>query len=325
MLHIDGFEQFSGISNAAEGMTRAGYGVAGTITPVAGRTPSGRALACQNSRFSRTVPWTETGSFCTGFAFNMNDRGAVASITAGGERIILWLNPETGTPMLNDVVCGALPRKNVWYYYELTLDKITGFITLLINNKIDIEFPAPLAMFNAAEVLVELGWHDPADYNPSVTDDGSTKTYDDFYIHDGARLKPIVITTRFPSVDSSVEWFKGSSENTHAATVSKLPPDPLDSYIASDLIGARDEFLSSKLLANGNDVVATGIVVMARKSPSLDATLGVFIGGPGGAQLRQASREVEADWRTQYVCFEQIESDTKANIESSPFGLVVTP
>jgi hypothetical protein len=141
-------------------------------------------------------------------------------------------------------------------------------------------------------------------------------------MRDGVRLGPISVTTRFPTADTHVEWFNTDTNSSHAQTLSLHPPLPLDHYVASADIGAEDRFTSIQPLVSDNTVVATGVVVLARKSPNLDAKLGVFIGGD--ADDRSDSRTVAADWKTQYVCFEAVPTDTPAKITTSEFGFNVT-
>lgn len=324
MLHIDGFDQFDGESAVGPTLVRAEYVTAGGLTIVAGRGPGSKAISAQNGSLSRTQPWTGN-TFAAGTAFSFTARGSLMWLKFGTEYLTLWLHPDTGLPMMNASVGGALPIKNTWYYYEIELDRGAGLATLSINNRVDSTFALTPGMLAAQDVQVGLGYRAPSTYWPGSTfQDISVKTYDDFYINGAARLGPIVITTRFPDTDVQAEWFKAGAVSTHAAAVSGKPPTPLDLYIASDTVGKRDKFKSARPLANSNPIVGTGLVVLARKSPSLSAQLGVFMGGDGTAPLRQATRAVDTNWRTQYICFDQTAGDSKANIEAAPFGVVIS-
>jgi hypothetical protein len=319
MIHITGFEEFAGEQSPASALARADYITTGSIALVAGRFSNG--ISTQNGMLSRKVPWT-TANFSTGFAHQFSDRGSVARLKIGASTLVLWMNPDNGMPMVNDQMGGALPTKNRWYYFEMSLTR-AGQVTVHINGRQEMQFAVDA--FTAQEVEVGLGWVDPVSYRPGVTpvpSDTAAKTYDDWYMRDDTRLGPISVTTRFPTSDAHVEWFNTDTNSSHAQTLSIHPPQPLDHYVASANIGSEDRFKSIQPLVSENAVVATGVVVLARKSPNLNAKLGVFIGGD--ADDRSAARTVDADWKTQYVCFEAVPTDTPAKITTSEFGFNVT-
>lgn len=322
MIHITGFEEFAGEQQPGPALQRADYIVAGNLSMVSGRAASG--ISSRGGALSRRAPWA-SAKFSTGFAHQFDARGSVAWLKIGARTVVLWMNPDTGMPTLNDRAGGALPTANRWYYYELEIERATGNVALFINNKFD-------SIYNLGAEIVEqqievgLGYMQPQSYRadlPAGVTDNAAKTYDDFYMRDDARLGPIAVTTRFPYGDANVEWFKSDASKSHSEILSLHPPKPLDNYVASADVGDEDRFTSSIPLANNNAVVATGVVVLARKSPTLAAKLGVFIGGDGDAELRQDTRLVDSDWRTQYVCFEARESDTVAGITATEFGFNV--
>lgn len=319
MIHITGFEEFTGEQSPASALARADYITTGQLSLVAGRFSSG--IATQGGMLSRKMPWT-TNNFSTGFAHQFSDRGSVARLKIGTSTLVLWMNPDNGMPMVNDQVGGALPTKNRWYYFEMSLAR-AGQVTVHINGRQEMQFAVDA--FTAQEVEVGLGYVDPVSYRPGVTpvpSDTAAKTYDDWYLRDDVRLGPISVTTRFPNSDAHVEWFNTDTNSSHANTLSLHPPQPLDHYVASANIGQEDRFKSIQPLVSDNAVVATGVVVLARKSPTLNAKLGAFIGGD--AEDRAGVRTVDADWKTQYICFEAVASDTPAKITTSEFGFNVT-
>lgn len=322
MIHIDGFDQFAG-APLSDAMIRAGYEYDGDLVPVAGRSAGSLAIACVNSSFSRLVTWVDD-KFTLGFAATFSARGSLAWMVLGGENLVLWLNPTTGMPTLNDAIGNALPIKNTWYYYELELDRVAETASLFINAKPDAVFSLTPAMLAADEIAVNFGTLAPSEYRPGVTDpDLGVKTIDDMYLRGDVRLDPIVVTTRYPNSDELVEWFKAGPSSTHAGIVGALPPDLLDAYLASDTVGKTDKFKSSNTLPTTNPIVGTALYVIARKSPSLDAQLTVFMGGDGGAESRESTLAVDENWQAQYACFDQVGSDTKANIEDAAFGITV--
>lgn len=321
MIHISGFEEFTGERTPIAAMVRAGYTAAGDVTMVGGRFASG--IATRTGYLARSMAWNGN-KFSAGFAHQFSARGSVASLKIGTATVVLWMNPDTGLPAMNAAVGGALPTTNRWYYYEFEIDR-AGTVSLFINNRFDSSINVGALAGNQVELA--LGYTAPAIYRPGVTPvpiDAGTKTYDDFYMRDGARIGPIAVTTRFPSVDVKREWFSSDPvvSHAHAQVLSLHPPLPLDNYVASANIGSEDSFTSIQPLANENAVVATGVIVLARKSPSLDAKLDVFIGGES-VDDRHSTRTVDTTWETQYVCFEAVGSDTAATIRESEFGFNV--
>lgn len=304
-------------------LNRAAYVANGQWAVVAGRLGP-VALSGRQASLLRSMPWL-TGRFSFGFAHIFDDRGSACWITVGEQRVVLWMNPDTGLPHLNDQAGGALPTKSRWYFYELDLNRSTGVLTLSINNRVDMTHQLSMPI-TAQSVEVGLGYLAPSQYRPGVVPapvDNAAKTFDDFYMRDGLRLGPIVVSTRFPTTDQHVEWFKAAVTGSHNQSLSMLPPQPLDNYVAANVIGAEDRFTSDTALANSNPVIATGVVVLARKAPTLDARLGVFI--EGAAPDRATDTEVDDQWRTHYLFFDGLSPDTPAEILASEFGFTVSP
>lgn len=324
MLHLDGFEQYANESNLARPLERADYTVVGNWASVAGRGRYSRAISGVKTSIVRTVDWTEP-ALSIGFAGSFTERGAMAWLKFGEAEVVLWFDHDTGLPNLNTTVGGALPTTNRYYFYEIECDRDSGSCSLYINGRFDCVFNVPGGL-TGDTVEVGLGYRDPADYRPGVDPapvDNSAKTFDDFYIRPDSKYSPIMITTRFPDVDVTTDWFKAGTKITHALTVSTLPTDPLNTYIASDTIGKEDAFTSSQDLNNENPIIATGLLVLARKSPTLDAQLGVSMGG--SISERGADLVVDTNWRTQFACFEAQDGDDPTTIAASQFGVTVSP
>lgn len=323
MVHLDGFEQFGRDPAPSNALARAQYTPVGAWAVVAGRLAP-VAIAGRNTSLARRMPWS-TNTFSFGFAHIFDDRGSAAWLKVGNQRVVLWMNPDTGLPQLNDQAGGALPTKSRWYFYELQLNRSTGVLTLAINNRVDMTYQMALPI-TVEEVEVGLGYLAPAEYRPGVVPvpvDNASKTFDDFYMRDGVRLGPVIVSTRFPTTDQHVEWFKASVTGSHNESLSLLPPQPLDKYVAANAVDAEDRFTSNNPLANNNPVLATGVVVLARKAPTLDARLGVFV--EGAAPARETSTEVDGEWRTHYLFFDGLPADTPASILASEFGFTVSP
>lgn len=325
-IHIDGFEEFAGEQNPATALQRASYTTGGQQWAlVAGRISNSAALSGSKAVLKRTSEF-KSPLFSVGFSHQFNGRGSVAWLKLGDVNLVLWLHPDTGIPHLNDYPGGALPTSNRWYYYEIEVERATGIARLYINNRHETQ-ANELVVGALEEIEVALGYMPPGEYRKNVTPvptDDSVKTFDDFYIRDGGRLGPIAVTTRFPTADKNVQWFAADPSKSHSASLSLHPPKPLDNYVASNVPGHEDRFTSAQPLANSNAVVATGIVVLARKSPQVSSKLGVFIGGQAGADLREGARTVESDWKTQYVFFDKNDADTVDGITAADFGIKVS-
>lgn len=331
MIFIDGFEGFSGAGNPASLLQRAEYVASGTLSSVGGRSSfvGSAALAGGKVSVTRGFPWTGD-KFSCGCAYQFSARGSIMWVKVGGDYLTLWMDEVNGLPMLNEHAGGALPTITRWYYYELFLNRANGTCELWINNKLDQSVPLPAGAASATTVEVGLGYRDPNDYRPSgfpTYADNGNRYIDDFYARDNDRIGPVIVTTRFPSHDENVEWFMAATSGTHSASLSKHPPSPLDNYVAGDTIGKEDRFTSGVLLPNANEILATGVFVMARKADTLNAKLGVFMGGNAGAiSARSAKLTVDNNWKTQYASFEKTGGDTKAGVEASQFGInVATP
>lgn len=326
MLHMDGFEQYAGEPSLTIPLGRAQYSVSGTWGAVSGRGTNSRAIAGQGCFIQRRVDWkADKDKLSFGFACNFTARGSMAVFKCGGVDLTFWINSVTGMPQLNNVVGGALPTKSLYYYYEIEIDRASGLCSLFINNRFDCSISFGPGSMSAEFADIRLGFRAPHEYRPGVTPvptDTGVKNYDDFYIRDNTRFGPIMISTRFPDIDVVTDWFKAGDESTHAATLARLPPEPLDRYVAADTIGKEERFISNDPLANTNSVIATGLVVMARKSPSLNAKLEVFMAGT--VTQRGDKRAVESEWLTQFVCFEFVQGDTIQNVQNSTFGVSVS-
>jgi len=335
MIHIDGFEQFRNDGALSSSLVRADY-LPGpyAITAVAGRgrLAAATALSGKNITLTRKHPFTGA-QFSVGFAFTFIARGALATVTLGENKYTLWLDANDGLARINDTRGGALPTITRWYYYEIEVDRAAGVMRLFINNRLDIEHPITADLAGLTEASVTLGWRAPSEFRPPDRVDGdnqywdnddAVKTFDDLYLRDGDHIGPLMVSTRFPTNDKHVEWFLAATGGSHSASLALQPPKPLDNYVASDTIGQEERFNSGQELANDNPVIATGVLVLARKSPSLDAKLGVFIGGQAGAALREDDRTLESEWRTQYVCFEQVPGDTVIGVKQADFGFNVS-
>ena len=336
MLFIDGFEQFKDDPNLDKALPRAGYGYnrLGALMPIAGRSLGGTGLRTVGSAFSRKLPWL-SNKFSAGFASFMETRGVLLTLRFTNDvSVVVWVNPETGIPMLGGKEGGSLPWLKTWYYYEIEIDRTTGQADLVINGRAEVQsYALPPAVLTANEVTVVWGTapvNDGPPGFPPTRNLGHTATYDDVYAHDGPRMTPLAITTRFATSTLSAGWEHSPVAGSNHGAVSLRPPKPLDVNVQAAAIGTTDVYASTMPLVNNNEIVATGVCVLARKSPELDAALGVFIGDNANAVYRDGSIELSGDWVTRYITFlpnpvpdPMLPVDTKAGLEAAPFGIQV--
>lgn len=321
-LHIDGFDQFYLETRLRDALTRAGYILSGTPSLGVGRN-STKGLGLSSGSFARDHAWL-SNDFNAGCAMMFADRGSVMWLELGGERLVAWASPVDGWTHLNAATGNALPVKNYWYYYEIELDRTEGVARLYINNRLDVTLPLTPTMQAATEVRVCYGTTSVTEFDPNVpVYTSGNRHYDDIYIRDGLRYGPVVVSTRVPTAHTLVEWNYTSGTGTPSQILGTLPPEPLDRFMASDVIGSKSKFISSQNLLSGNKVVATGVLALVRKSPMMDAKLRATIGGDANATARSRDVEVDASYQLKYLTFEEVAGDTPAGIKNTQFGIEV--
>lgn len=320
---IDGFEQFRFETDMKKVLERSGYALDGTsFLELEGRL-SGSALSMTNSTMAREVQWP--GRYLSvGVAFFMEARAPLIQLMIAGEPVIAWMDAEQGGPRLNERLGGSLPWLKTWYYAEVQLDRDALTASLWLNSRDEVvNLPITLNQATADTVTVAIGTKAPAAAPPWFNDKSRGNVFfDDFYIHLGERLGPVAVTTRFPTAPGTTQWIKSPLAVDNLDAVTRRPTEEVDVNIASDVIGNADYYTSATVLANNEQIIATGMCVLARKSPALDAKLGVFIGDDAAAARREDDIAVTGTWESHYTGFTG-QADTKAGIEAAPFGVEV--
>ena len=339
-LHMDGFEQFADDPQHREALLRAGYSSPGNGVGSGGRNGGfcvvvGLDAIGGGGPLRRMHPWI-SNNFAAGGAIRMSgdySRGAVLHFKIGSERLVVWTSPEDGWTKLTAVsgdgvteaTGDALPTRNTWYYYELTLSRSEGVARMYINNRFDVEVPMTPAMMNATEIEVTYGSLARSVYRPGPSSgwEDSQRLVDDIYIRDGVRYGPVVVSTRTPTSHKLAQWGYTESEGTPSQVLGTMPPEPLDRFMASETVGAKSTFVSSQNLLSGNKVVATGLVALVRKSPSATVRFRGLIGGDGYAAARSETIAVDSTYRLEYLTFEEVPGDTPNGIKNTQFGIEV--
>ena len=307
---IDGFEQFNGDRGPAL-MRMAGY-QAGSITIVAGRKGNSRAISCYRNSFSRS--WTMAGdTLSIGFAVNYNARGPLFAIGSGGNNLYLWVDPTTGllnvgTSLVASTPGYVNPLLNRWYYFEMVMNRTAGTVTLFVNGKQDIS--ATLPNFITGTLTLT--------YNPfnlfSNPQDYGTRSYDDIYINDGARIEPIQVSTRNATGDGEhIDWsFAGTGTRWQAVSP---PINELDKFIYTAIDGNENSFVSSSPLPDSNPVRYLQLITMFRKATSDPMSLDFNIAD----QVKRESN-ISRDWTFRYTPFDASGFDA-ASLTSAEFGV----
>ena len=295
------------------------------VGAVFGYNPNNRATLYVSMAPPTTISRTFTTSatrVVLGFAHRANARGRIASIA--GVCDIDW---PAGIELLG-VTGNAVPIRNAWYYYELTIDKAAQTISLHINDTADITVPMPPAVADITEYAVT--WQ---------VENGAVGRVNDIYFLDNStaggetlinRLKPIRVPVRFPTADELIEW-SGSEAGDHWPLIG-LPPPGSNRYVYSSTSGAQDLYTSTDALPDGAGtsempIIAVGLVALASKSDLDNRQLGLLV-GRGAGQQEVVETTMSMDPKYSYAVFEKAPGGAAwdaTNVVSTPFGVVVRP
>ncbi|KVR21733.1 hypothetical protein WK13_34915 [Burkholderia ubonensis] len=330
-IHFDGFTQFNGLAGAdlAKAMSSAGWkNAASTLTLGQGRLTGSTALRMQQSNgnmkplVQRTIN-TTADTFWVGFAFNATERAPICAIEG------ITVDWKAGISVAG-VGGTAIPARNIWYYYEIEVDRKNQKFRVFINDALDVETDLDATLAAKTSYVLSLG------AGPGYGKDSDMR-FGDFYCGDSAggkntRWHPIQITTRLPDADYVVPGgnappvWNPSSGSDHYKMVNRIPADGT-SYIQSGTSGAMDLFSSSVSLPDNSNVVAVGLIAQAKKTDIDNRKLGMVFGGPG-AQIEVVQNNLDTDWGMFYAFFDKAPGGgdwTTDDAEHLPFGVVVRP
>ena len=271
--------------------------------------------------FSRTLVSTQT-RVVIGFAHRASARGRILTI-----KDLLTVDWPAGIEILG-VRGASVPIRDVWYYYEIEIDKTAGKVRLFVNDTPDLEADLPAAGANMTTYV--LTWQ---------AENGAVARLDDLYLLDGdqaggstltARLKPISIPIRMPTADVLTEW-DASTPGPHWPLVGLLPPSDT-SYLRSATSGQQDLYSSSTPLPAGAGtedapIIAVGVMALAQKSDLDNRQLGLVVGAVGN-QKELIDTTLSTTLEYSFAVFEKAPGDqawTAENVLSTPFGVAVRP
>lgn len=267
----------------------------------------------------------EVTKFTVGFAHWSNTRGKILSIT--GVVDMDWPSFIT----MGGVNGGAIPARNVWYYYEITIDKVAKTAVLHINDTLDITCTLTDAM--VAKTSFDFQWQ---------SENGAVSRIDDIYFVDNTapnaetlldRLGPINIPLRLPTADSGPNaWSPATSGASHWSQVGLLPPSQ-ESFIRSATSGAQDLFTSDTPLPAGagsvdQPILAVGVIALAMKGDIDNRQIGLLVGAVGPTQKEIIDTTLSVVPEYSYAVFEKAPGNVAwdaTNTVSTPFGVAVRP
>lgn len=257
-----------------------------------------------------------------GFAHRATARGRIFSI-----KDLLSLDWPAGIEILG-TRGASVPIRNVWYYYEIEIDKVAGKVRLHVNDVADLEVNLPAGAANMTSYVCT--WE---------AENGAVARVDDVYMLDSstdngatlvARLKPISIPIRKPTADALTEW-DSSAPGAHWPLVGLLPPSDT-SYIRSATSGQQDLYTSADALpANAGSpeapIIAVGVMALAQKSDLDNRQLGLVVGAKGN-QKEVIDTNLSTTLEYSFAVFEKAPGNqdwTADNVQSTPFGVAVRP
>lgn len=306
--------------NVSEG-TQVGWCVVGARSGQASSTATIYVSMAPPTTISRSLTSTNA-RVVIGFAHRATARGRILAI-----KDLLNIDWPAGIEILG-VRGASVPIRNVWYYYEIEIDKTAGKIRFYVNDTLDMTVDLPAGA--AAMTTYALSWQ---------AENGAVAAFDDLYLLDGdaaggstltARLKPISVPLRKPTADVNTDW-TGSDPGAHWPLVGLLPPSP-GSYVRSAESGAQDLYSSSTPLPAGAGsaeapILAVGVIALAQKSDLDNRQLGLVVGALGN-QKEVIDTVLSTSLEYSYAVFEQAPGNqawTAENVLSTPFGIAVRP
>lgn len=325
LLFMDGFDQLrdTPAENMLATLNASGYTAVGAVTVAAARDTTQRCLQIGDGGSAvaslKRIFSSAANKVIIGFAYRASaTRTNIVEIKNVGT--LAW-NPDTGKLGFAGGTGTATILLDLWYYFEIVVDKAGELVQVYVNNGKDIEAGIP----DSAKFLTqyETTWTNSATDFKCVDDlvlvDAGTGRYTD-------RVGPISILTRLPTSDVDKEWTP-SSGNDHYALVDNQPPRD-DEFIQSNTSGATDTFLANAGLPANAQIIAVGLTVRNKKSDIDARQLGMVMGRKGQTQKEVVDTNLSTTPKYSYAVFESSPDGAAWNdvsTTSTPFGVVVRP
>lgn len=312
---MDGFEPFAGAAQAVDVLKSAGYTATGSVTIGDGRKVPGKALAIDGT--VGRIFTSAAQKVVLAFAYKANTKRS--QIVAIKDVLTLKWDDKIS---IGSAVGAAIPLINLWYYYEIVINKTAMTIEVWINNELDLTTQLPQAA--QFQQTYECTW------GPTAQGDG-TKMLDDLVFIDSApgkyvdRVGPVAMTMRAPTEDV-IQEFSPSTGSAHYPLVAAVPPDDAK-FIQSNQSGNMDTFRSS-VVAPATGILAVGLTVRAKKSDIDGRQMGMLVGDGKGVFKEVVQTTMETTNTYSYAVFEKAPNDSDWNtntVQTTPFGVAVRP
>lgn len=312
---MDGFEPFAGAAQAVDVLKSAGYTATGSVTIGDGRKVPGKALAIDGS--VGRIFTSSAQKVVLGFAYKANTKRSLI-VTIKDVLTLKWDDKIS----IGSAAGVAIPLINLWYYYEIVINKADMSIQVWINNELDLTTQLPQAA--QFQQTYECSW------GPATQGDG-TKMLDDLVFIDASagkyvdRIGPVAMTMRAPTEDV-IQEFSPSTGSAHYPLVAAVPPDDAK-FIQSNQSGNMDTFRSS-VVAPATGILAVGLTVRAKKSDIDGRQMGMLVGDGKGVFKEVVQTTMDTANTYSYAVFEKAPNDSDWNtntVQTTPFGVAVRP
>lgn len=228
----------------------------------------------------------------------------------------------TGKLKIGAVIGQDVIILNAWWYLELVMDRTAGTIEVWANNTLQLTATLPGGLTDTHTITWGLSASSPS---------AASLELDDFYLVDNdggqnvARLGPVAIITRAPTVDVEEEWtIVGAAHTNSYQVAAQLSPGAAGApYLQANVAGKTDTFSSNNVLPNANTIFGVALVSYARKGDLDDRQLGMLM-DVNAIEVEQQVALTEA-FKFQQSMFEQAPGGvpwTQARVEGSKFGIV---
>lgn len=326
MQFMDGFDQLKDmpVDRLADLLNNSGYTVVPPVRVAEGRNAETRGLALGDENANAASPATlkrvfhsETNRVVIGFAYcAVKVRDDIVRIPGIGT--LAW-SRDTGRVSFAGVTGQAILLLNLWYYFEIVINKETNTFQVFINNGADLAGQLP----NSAKFQTDYACEWPSGFGGKLIDDlvfidAQVGKYVD-------RVGPIEILTRMPTTDVEKEW-SPSKGDEHWTLVDNRPPIA-DEYIQSNDSGAIDSFKSETPMTAAGAILAVSVTAINRKSDIDNRQLGLAV-GEKGAMKEKVDEKLTLTDKISYAVFEQSPLGAnwdRNNIPETPFGVIIRP
>lgn len=318
---MDGFEQFNPGANGsiAPRLQMAEWFTEGSNIAAGGGRYGGNCVTCAGARVWRDIPFG--GALYIGVAVRRFHRGRLLEIESAGQTMVLYSNRNDGFLYLDNVNLEVIPLDGLWYYYEIGISG--GNLTVRANDKVVGVVPLKAGMGGDGNIRIYLGSTlviPPNPEGPSQAD-GATVQFDDFYANASGFVGTNQVQTRFPTGTMENDWHVNGAPAPHAA-VGSIPFDQMNRNIASELAGDISEFMSNQPIDQDFPILATGMVMVARKPTSLNRAIEFSISKDDGfVTPRSTVVHVKNEWDMYYHQFPPYAGDEPVELGASPFAV----